>query len=288
MNHSITVEATVACHQQLAWSLYTNPDHIRFWNAASPDWHCPSATNELKPGGRFDYRMEAKDGSMGFNFTGVFNAVDAPSFLSYTMDDGRQATISFKAKENHTTVTVTFEPEQTNSRELQQTGWQAILDNYRQYADHFNKLRTLHFTIAINAPIEKVFSTMLSHGTYEQWTAEFNPTSTFEGSWEKGSDIRFLGTDANGKVGGMISRIRENIPNRFVSIEHIGMLLNGEAITDGPEVDAWAGSQENYAFSEENGVTTVKVSIDSNGGYEGYFNETYPKALNVLKNICEA
>ena len=287
-NAPITISATVSCAPQLAWNFFTTADHIRFWNFASPEWHCPAATNDVSPGGRFDYRMEAKDGSMGFNFTGTFNEVEPPSKLSYTMDDGRNASVSFEPEGAGTRVSITFDPEQTNSRELQQTGWQAILDNYKEYAEQFGKLRTLNFSVDIKASVDKVFHSMLSHGPYEQWTAVFNPTSTFEGSWEKGSDIRFLGSDANGNIGGMISRIRENIPNRFVSIEHIGMLVNGEAITEGPEVESWAGSQENYAYSEDNGVTTVKVSIDSNGSYEAYFKDTYPKALEVLKTICEA
>ena len=284
----ITISAKIECAPQLAWNLYTNAGNVRFWNFASDDWHCPAASNEVIPGGRFDYRMEAKDGSMGFNFTGTFNEVEAPEKLSYTMDDGRKAYITFEPEVNGTRVTVSFDPEQIHSRELQQSGWQAILDNYRKYAEQYEKLRTLHFSIDIQAPAGKVFDTMLSHGTYEQWTAVFNPTSTFEGSWDKGSEIRFLGTDANGNVGGMISRIREHIPNSFVSIEHIGMLVNGDAITEGPEVASWAGSQENYSFSEENGITTVKVSLDSSGAYEGYFNETYPRALEMLKSLCEA
>ncbi|MDQ3279407.1 MAG: hypothetical protein M3Q06_13845, partial [Bacteroidota bacterium] len=110
----------------------------------------------------------------------------------------------------------------------------------------------------------------------------------YEGSWEKGAKIHFLGEDKEGNCGGMVSRIKENIPTRFVSIEHLGILQNGQEITTGPEVEAWAGSLENYTFTEEDGQTLVSVDADSNKDFHAYFFETWPKALAKLKELCEA
>lgn len=123
--------------------------------------------------------------------------------------------------------------------------------------------------------------------TYEQWTAEFNPTSTYVGSWEKGSKIYFVGTDENGKRGGMVSEIADNIPYQFVSIRHIGFLDGENEITEGSEVEKWAGSLENYSFDEINGVTTVTIECDAAEDYLDYFNSTWPRALNKLKEIAE-
>jgi uncharacterized protein YndB with AHSA1/START domain len=272
----------------MAWDFYITPAHITQWNQASEDWHCPKAEMDLKVGGHFSWRMEAKDGSMGFDFSGVFKEITPPQKLAYTLDDGREVTLLFEEADGGTLVTETFEPEEVNPVELQSQGWQAILNSFKKQAEKEVKLVTLNFSIDIKAPVEKVYQTMLDAEGYKQWTAAFNSSSHFIGSWEKGADIQFLGCDANGKMGGMVAKIKENIPNRFVSIRHYGMIENGEIITSGPMVDAWAGAHENYGFSEENGISTVKVSVDTEKSMDGYFYETYPKALDLLKEICEA
>lgn len=148
----------------------------------------------------------------------------------------------------------------------------------------------LHYRKDINAPARKVFDAMLgiSHKkTYEQWTAEFNPTSTYEGAWKKGGKMYFVGTDANSKRGGMVSEIADLIPGQFVSIRHYGMLDGDAEITEGHLVEKWAGSLENYTFREQNGITTVDVAIDMAEDYQDYFNATWPKALDKLKELAE-
>lgn len=148
----------------------------------------------------------------------------------------------------------------------------------------------LQYKIGINAPTSKVYEMMLGIGnktTYEQWTALFNPTSTFEGTWDKGSKILFVGTDEKGEKGGMVSRIIENIPNQFVSIQHYGLVGAGKEITEGPEVEKWANGFENYTFEETNGTTTIIVDLDTTEDFVEYMNQSYPKALDKLKEICE-
>src|SRR5690606_29506662 len=125
--------------------------------------------------------------------------------------------------------------------------------------------KKLQFKTDINAPIVKVYNTMLGlddKATYEAWAAEFNPASTYEGNWKKGTKILFIGKDENGNKGGMISEIAENIPNTFVSIRHYGILKGNEEITTGKEIEKWAGGLENYTFEENNSITTVTVEID--------------------------
>ena len=151
-------------------------------------------------------------------------------------------------------------------------------------------MKKLQYSLDINAPAEKVYNTMLgleNIETYNLWTAEFNPTSTYEGSWEKGSKILFVGTDENGKKGGMVSEIADNIPNQFISIRHYGILDGDKEITEGPDVEKWAGGLENYSFQEENGVTTVTVECDMADDYQDYFDTTWPKALKKLKELSE-
>lgn len=146
------------------------------------------------------------------------------------------------------------------------------------------------FTTQINASSQKVCETLLGlkdKSSYEYWTAAFNPTSTYEGSWEKGSKIYFVGVDANGKKGGMISEIEENRPADFVSIRHYGFLDGDKEITSGEQVEQWAGGHENYTYVENNGITTVTVELDTVEDYKDYFNQRYPLALGKLKEIAE-
>lgn len=282
----ITVETVINAPVEKVWNFWTEPKHIVNWNNASDDWYTPKAENDLRVGGKLIARMEARDGSFGFDFTGVYNKVEPYKEIEYTLDDGRKVKVSFGLRANETTVTETFEAEQTHSLELQQEGWQAILDNFKRYVEVSNRLEKLHFEITIDAPAEKVYKYML-YERYSEWTSEFNPTSRFEGSWEKGAKIVFLGEEANSTTAGMVSRIRENIPNRFLSIEHLGIIQGDKEITSGPEIEDWAGALENYSFKEENGKTLVTVDVDTNQEFKSYMIETWPKALKKLKAICE-
>lgn len=151
-------------------------------------------------------------------------------------------------------------------------------------------MKKIQFTITINAPANKVYTTMLGlsdKSTYEQWTALFNPTSTYQGSWEKGQKMLFVGVDEKGEKGGMVSRIADHVSNQFVSIQHYGLIKGSEEITTGPEVEKWANGLENYTFEESNGVTTVTIDLDTADEFEDYMNEFYPQALNKLKELCE-
>ena len=151
-------------------------------------------------------------------------------------------------------------------------------------------MKKLQYKVSIHAPVTRIYDCMLginSKSTYEQWTSLFNPTSTYEGSWDKGSKILFIGVGEKGEKGGMVSRIAENIPNRFVSIQHYGILKADKEITEGPEVEKWANGFENYSFEENNGTTTVTVDLDTTEDFIDYMNENYPKALDKLKELCE-
>jgi uncharacterized protein YndB with AHSA1/START domain len=132
----ITIKATVVADSKKAWECYTKPEHIVNWNFASDDWQCPSASNDLRVGGKYIARMEAKDGSFGFDFEAIYDEIIVGERLKYTMPDGRQVTVSFDDKGNGTTeVIVTFDAESENPIDMQKNGWQAILDNYKRYAE---------------------------------------------------------------------------------------------------------------------------------------------------------
>jgi uncharacterized protein YndB with AHSA1/START domain len=131
----ITVEASVNVPVAKAWSIWTNPADIKQWNTASPDWHTTSAENNLSVGGKFLSRMEAKDGSFGFDFWGIYDAITPNEYIEYTMGDGRKCQITFTNNGDSTHISSTFEAENENSVEMQKGGWQAIMDNYKAYAE---------------------------------------------------------------------------------------------------------------------------------------------------------
>jgi uncharacterized protein YndB with AHSA1/START domain len=132
---SITVEATVNAPIEKVWKYWVSPEHITKWYNASDDWHTPKAENDIKQGGKFVFRMEAKDKSFGFDFSGIYTDVKTNELIAYTMDDSRKATITFTKAGNSTMVTEAFEAETTNSIELQKTGWQSILNNFKKYTE---------------------------------------------------------------------------------------------------------------------------------------------------------
>lgn len=133
---TIQVEATVNVPVEKVWEYWTSPDRIVKWNNASEDWHTSHATNDLQGGGRFLSRMEAKDGSFGFDFTGMYDEVTRYERIAYTIDDGREVNITFSGERNKTKVTQIFEAENINSIEMQRNGWQTILDNFKNYVEN--------------------------------------------------------------------------------------------------------------------------------------------------------
>ena len=131
----LTVKTTINAAVEKVWEYWSKPAHITQWCNASDDWHTPRAENDLRTGGKFTSRMEARDGSMGFDFGGIYDAVKLHEYIEYTMDDGRKVSIHFNADGNKTTIVESFDAEDTNPLELQQGGWQAILDNFKKYTE---------------------------------------------------------------------------------------------------------------------------------------------------------
>ena len=132
----VTIESTINAPVEKVWEYWSKPEHIVKWNAASDDWHTPRSVNDLREGGRFVSRMEAKDGSMGFDFGGVYNVVRKNEYIEYTMDDDRKVKNNFSAQGNKTKVVINFEAESQNPVEMQKGGWQAILDNFKKYVEN--------------------------------------------------------------------------------------------------------------------------------------------------------
>lgn len=131
----IRIEALVAAHPQKVWERWTLPEHITKWNFASDDWHCPRAENDLKVGGKYTARMEAKDGSFGFDFGAVYDEVVPQKKITYTIADGRQATTDFEEVDGQTKIVTVFDAEGQNPLEMQKAGWQAILNNFKKYVE---------------------------------------------------------------------------------------------------------------------------------------------------------
>ncbi len=133
---TITVQATINAPVEKVWQYWNEPQHITKWCQASDDWHAPYAENDLKTGGSFKTTMAAKDGSFSFDFGGKYNTVEENKLIEYTMEDGRKVSIRFSQENKTTNVIETFDPEQTHSMEMQQQGWQAILNSFKNYVEN--------------------------------------------------------------------------------------------------------------------------------------------------------
>ncbi len=134
-NKKITISANINASAEKVWTCWNEPTHITKWCSASPDWHTPKAENDLHIGGRFLTRMEAKDGSFGFDFSGTYTDVVTQSSITYTLDDNRTVAIHFTTQNGVTSIVETFEMENENPEEMQRMGWQAILDNFKNYVE---------------------------------------------------------------------------------------------------------------------------------------------------------
>lgn len=131
----ITITATINADTEKVWKYYTEPEHITQWNFAADDWQCPSAENDLRVGGTYRARMEAKDGSFGFDFEAVYNEVVDQQKINYSLTDDRKVTVDFEDLGEQTRVTTSFDAENQNPVEMQRVGWQAILDNFKKYVE---------------------------------------------------------------------------------------------------------------------------------------------------------
>lgn len=131
----VSVQAVIHAPLEKVWRYWTEPEHITKWNQASDDWHAPWAENDLRVGGKFVTRMEAKDGSMGFDFEGIYDVVKLHEEISYTLEDGRKVMVTFVNQGNETKVIETFDAENSHPIEHQQAGWQSIMDNFKKYTE---------------------------------------------------------------------------------------------------------------------------------------------------------
>lgn len=134
-SNKITIQTTVSESSKKVWDYYTQPEHITKWNFADPSWHCPSASNDLRVGGKYTARMEAKDGSFGFDFEAVYDEISEGEKITYSLSDNRQVNVIFTNQGDKTEVTVIFDAETENSIEMQRDGWQSILNNFKIYTE---------------------------------------------------------------------------------------------------------------------------------------------------------
>lgn len=152
-------------------------------------------------------------------------------------------------------------------------------------------MEKLQFSTKINAPVQTVWSTMLDDVTYREWTSAFYEGSYYDGDWNQGSEIRFLGPDENGSLGGMLATVEERRPHEFVSLRYLGQIVDGVNDTTSDEARSIAGTHENYTFRQAGSMTELDVEIDLAAGSDDefvqMFNDLWPKALDKLKEICE-
>jgi uncharacterized protein YndB with AHSA1/START domain len=148
-------------------------------------------------------------------------------------------------------------------------------------------MEKLHFRVEVSAPAEQVYAAMLDDATYREWTGEIWPGSRYEGNWQPGSTIRFLGSDADGPVSGMVAKVLVNRPNDFVSLEYVGLVVDGLDDSTSETAQGVVGMHESYRFGEARGVTTLNVDVEVANEYGAMMSDEWPKALAKLKEVAE-
>lgn len=283
----IVITTTLKAPLKTVWNCYTHPIHIIHWNNASEDWHTTFAEADMRQGGKFLSRMEAKDGSAGFDFTGTYTQVKPHSILAYELADSRKVEVLFEETTKDIAVTVTFDAENENPIDMQKAGWYTILSNFKAYTENPATRNMLHFDVKIECAIEMVFAKMFEKKTYNAWAGVFEQGSTFKGDWQRGSQMHFVYADEDEEEQGLIAKVRENIPNRFISLEYIGLVQNSQEVFEGEDVEDWEGALENYSFRAKENATIVSVDLDSTEDFVPFLKSTWPKALAKLKELCE-
>lgn len=137
----ISVSCSITLDKASVWKLWNSPEHVINWNFAAPEWHCPHAESDFQAGGKFSYTMAARDQSFSFEYSGVYDEIQESDVLNFTLDDGRKVTVEFVEENGVTQINEKFEPENENPLEMQRAGWQAILDNFKKYAETFGANR---------------------------------------------------------------------------------------------------------------------------------------------------
>lgn len=281
---TITIQASINAPVEKVWQLWTEPRHITQWSSPSPEWHTPRAESDFRKGGKFVSRMEAVDGSMGFDFGGEFDEIKTHELIGYTIGDGRKVVTTFESNGDTTEVTQTFEPESENSLEMQRGGWQAILDSFKRYAEYANIYVPQYFSRVINAPKKKVWDIMLNEETYKVWSGAAWPESFYEGVWKEGELLGFFNPERSGtKV-----KLLKHRPYEFTLAEHVAVYDKGVEDTQSAVAKSWVGSRETYTFTEKDGKTTLDVVLYMTPEWQKIFATDWPKAIDKLKELCEA
>jgi uncharacterized protein YndB with AHSA1/START domain len=278
---TIKVSANIDAPIAKVWELWTTPKHIMQWNNASDDWWTSRAENDLRTGGEFVSTMEAKDGSFKFDFAGVYREVIPHEKIHYAMADGREVKVYFRSADGQTQVTEVFDPENIHSLEMQEAGWQAILNNFKKYVEYTNKFQPIYFSEQINASKVKVWNTMMDEATYHEWVSSAWPNSFYEGIWKEGESLLFINKENSGTK----AKLLFHRPYEISLAEHIAVISKG--IEKEQDDSGWIGSKELYLFSEKNGVTTLEVIMYATPSWHEMFKHDWPIALKKLKEICE-
>ncbi len=223
MSESITVEARIQAPVEKVWQIWTEPRHITRWCAASDDWHTPRAENDPRTGGRFAQRMEAKDGSFGFEFEGVYDAAIPNELLEYSLGDGRKVKIVFTSDGEETTVTETFDAETENPVEMQRGGWQAILDHFKTYAEWTaHPQRELVGSRVIDAPIALVWQAWTDPKHLAKWWGPNGFSNTFSDfEFREHGPSRFVMHGPDGANYDNELAYVEIVPHRKIVLDHV-------------------------------------------------------------------
>ncbi len=273
----ITIQTIVSADKKKVWDYYTEPKHIVNWNFASDNWCCPGAENDLRIGGKYKARMEAKDKSVGFDFEAVYNEIVEGEKFTYTMEDGREVNGSFEDLDGKTKVTIIFDAEKENSEEMQKDGWQSILNQFKSYVEKQQKEIIAKASVNVDASPSQVWEALTNSERVKQYMFGAEVIST----WKEGTPIKWKG-EWKGKTFEDKGKILKIESEQLLKYTHFSPLTGKEDKT------------ENYhtvtiRLNAEDNQTNITLTQEGNGTEQEkeHSEKNWQMMLENLKKIVE-
>lgn len=256
------------------------------WQSAGGGWFTSYAQTNPVIGGEFHIGYASPNAAEDFDFAGTYTELVPEQRISYRLADGRTVSVVFQAQgESQTSVTTTFDPETMNTRELQQQGWAAVMDNLVDYVQRAANptMRQIVRSVILPVPAEQAWHLVLDHENYREWTAAFTQGSDYQGEFVQGGRIRFTAPGGDG----IISMVHVYAPSRCIAFRHLGWLQNGIEDYDSPAMQSWKNAREEYLFTPVAGGTRFDLYCDTSEAEHDTMSNMWDKALATLADMAQ-
>ncbi len=278
----IEIEVLIKNSLDKVWEYWTGQPFISQWYSASDDWWTPWVNQNFQVDQGFVYRMEARDGSMGFDFSGVFTEIVDHEKIVYVLEDGRKVLTTFEERDGRILLKQAFDAEDQNSAQMQKDGWQAILNHFKSFCE--GDQIEMSFRTVLGTNPNRVWEYLTLPRLYEEWAIAFSEQPKFVGQWVEGGTIDFI----DFQEGGTRVQLDKVKPFEKLYMTHIAM-IDGQAgiVEDHPEAPTWVGTKENYDLELVGKETILTIHIMCHPKYVDYLRNSWEKAVKLMTHVIK-